>query len=46
MVASLVLTAPWLIAVAWVVARSWRDLKDGPAKASLAESARQRLTVR
>jgi len=46
MLALLVLTAPWLVAVAWVVARSWRVLIDGPVQPSMAESAKRRLSVR
>jgi hypothetical protein len=46
MLALLALTAPWLIAVVWVVARSWRVLIGAPVPPSMAESARRRLAVR
>jgi hypothetical protein len=46
MLALLALTAPWLVALVWVVARSWRVLKDESVPPSLAGSAERRLSVR
>ncbi|MGZ4257096.1 MAG: hypothetical protein ACXVRE_04960 [Gaiellaceae bacterium] len=44
--APLVLAAPWLITLVWVIARTGRSLWAGSEPQSMAEAARRRLTVR
>jgi hypothetical protein len=43
---ALVLAAPWLLALLWVLARHGRSVEALPPAPSLAESARRRLAVR
>ena len=43
---ALMLAAPWLIALLWVLARHGRGVEALPPAPSMAESARRRLAVR